>query len=167
MRDLGSPVHARLWLETILSAFGSFSRLIVVYTPQGRPAAAGLLLIHPRRVSIPWASSLRRYSRLNANMLLYWSCLAFAADNGYPQFDFGRSTPGEGTYRFKQQWGATPKSLYWYEPLTEKKECSISNNKVTHGRPPAIRQFVASLWQRLPQSSTDWLGPKVRKYISL
>ena len=48
-------------------------------------------------------------------MLLYWTFLAFAADNGYGQFDFGRSTPGEGTYRFKSQWGAEPHQLYWYE----------------------------------------------------
>jgi FemAB-related protein (PEP-CTERM system-associated) len=167
MRDLGSPVHARHWFEEVLSAYKDRSRVIVVDTPEGEPAAAGLILLHPRRVSIPWASSLRRYNRLNPNMLLYWSCLAFAADNGYPQFDFGRSTPGEGTYRFKEQWGAKPLPLYWYEPLTAKIEKTDLKRPTADGRPSSKRQLAASIWQRLPQSSTDWLGPKVRKYISL
>jgi len=27
-------------------------------------------------------------------------------------FDFGRSTAGSGTYRFKEQWGAVPRQLH-------------------------------------------------------
>jgi hypothetical protein len=46
-------------------------------------------------------------------MLLYWTKLEYACDNGNKTFDFGRSTPGEGTYRFKPQWGAKPQPLHW------------------------------------------------------
>lgn len=48
-------------------------------------------------------------------MLLYWAMLEYACDQGYRQFDFGRSTPGEGTCRFKEQWGAKSHQLYWYQ----------------------------------------------------
>ncbi|MEZ5583585.1 MAG: GNAT family N-acetyltransferase [Candidatus Competibacteraceae bacterium] len=65
-------------------------------------------------MEIPWASSLRKYNSLSPNMLLYWSVLEFACKKGYRIFDFGRSTPGEGTYRFKEQWGAKPVQLYWH-----------------------------------------------------
>jgi len=34
-------------------------------------------------------------------MLLYLRILEFACDNGYRVFDFGRSTKGEGTYKFQ------------------------------------------------------------------
>ena len=95
MRDLGSPVHSRKWIEAVVAHFADAARVGVVYAPDGRPAAAGVLLLHPRGVSVPWASSLRRYNYLNANMLLYWNLLSFAADSGYPCFDFGRSTPGQ------------------------------------------------------------------------
>ena len=100
-------------------------------------------------------------------MLLYWAFLAFAADNRYRQFDFGRSTPGEGTYSFKEQWGARPQSLYWYELPTEATRKKASKGKLSQNNSSSKRQLMASLWQKLPQSGTDWLGPKVRKYISL
>jgi hypothetical protein len=42
-----------------------------------------------------------------------WSMLEGAAARGCTTFDFGRSTPNEGTYKFKEQWGASPVPLYW------------------------------------------------------
>ena len=114
MRDLGSPVHSLTWIKAVVDSYAENCRVAVVYTPNGEPAAAGIILLQRQTVSIPWASALREYNRLNPNMLLYWTFLEFAADNGHRYFDFGRSTPSEGTYRFKQQWGALPKPLYWY-----------------------------------------------------
>ena len=78
------------------------------------PAAGGVILCHSQTVSIPWASAHRHLNRWNPNMLLYWTFLEYAADQGYAFFDFGRSTPGEGTYRFKEQWGAKPAPLFWH-----------------------------------------------------
>jgi lipid II:glycine glycyltransferase (peptidoglycan interpeptide bridge formation enzyme) len=39
-------------------------------------------------------------------MLLYWTMIRDSIERGYKVFDFGRSTPNEGTYNFKKQWGA-------------------------------------------------------------
>jgi FemAB-related protein (PEP-CTERM system-associated) len=167
MRALGSPVHSRRWIESIVSAYGDRARIVVVRTPDGIPAAAGVVLIHPSAMSVPWASSLRRYNRYNPNMLLYWTFLTLAIDAGCRYFDFGRSTPGEGTYRFKQQWGAQPELLYWYEPFVVNTEKIGRSRLASYSKTAPKRQIAASLWQKLPQASTDWLGPKVRKYISL
>jgi len=169
MRDLGSPVHARLWLQSVVSSYADRVRVAVVYTPDKVPAAAGVILLHGLKASVPWASSLRRYNSQNPNMLLYWTLLSLATENGCSHFDFGRSTPGEGTYRFKRQWGAEPRSLYWYEINGSK---IASNNRTKNRLQPSVRPFnrrqlATRIWQKLPQSGTDWLGPKVRKYISL
>lgn len=163
MRDLGSPVHSRSWIEAVVAAYGERARVAVVATPDGQPAAAGLILLHPTTVSIPWASSLRRFNRLNPNMLLYWSFLAHAADQGFARFDFGRSTPGEGTYRFKEQWGATPESLCWYEPDRPEPAAPAP----VAARSSSKRELAAALWSRLPQACANGLGPLIRKYISL
>lgn len=163
MRDLGSPVHSYNWFCSILTEFGDRAKVGVVRLADGTPVAAGIILLHGDTVSIPWASSLRRYNRLNSNMLLYWSFLSFAADHGFKQFDFGRSTPSEGSYKFKQQWGAKPQPLYWYrwspaeQSVQERHSLSLFNK----------RQLFATLWSRLPLASTNWLGPRIRKYISL
>lgn len=163
MRDLGSPVHSRRWIEAVVAAYGERVRLAVVATPEGVPAAAGIILLQPTTVSIPWASSLRRYNQLNPNMLLYWTFLAFAADHGFKRFDFGRSTPGEGTWRFKEQWGSVPHPLYWYELGRNDNAAPTAEA----AEPSQNRRRVTELWSRLPLAGANWLGPRIRKYISL
>jgi FemAB-related protein (PEP-CTERM system-associated) len=165
MRDLGSPVHSRRWIEMIIATYGERSRIAVVYTPEGQPAAAGIVLLHPTTISIPWASSLRRFNSLNPNMLLYWSFLAYAAENGFKRFDFGRSTPTEGTYRFKEQWGAQPHPLFWYDLKIS--GCGAKTTSPVSARPSGKRQLAANLWSRLPKAGANWFGPRIRKYISL
>jgi FemAB-related protein (PEP-CTERM system-associated) len=159
MRNLGSPVHSRIWISSVLELFGSSSHVGVVYN-ENKPVAAGIILEFRDKVSVPWASSLIEYSKLSPNMLLYWGFLRFASDNGFKLFDFGRSTPGEGTYKFKEQWGATPFPLYWYaQDFIDQKEPSLFGGKV--------RQFIETTWSRLPQAFVDRLGPIIRRYITL
>lgn len=160
MRDLGSPVHSRAWIQAIIEHYGPQARVAVVYTGEGKAAAAGILLLHPAVASNPWASALRAYKQLNPNMLLYWTMLAHAADNGYPWFDFGRSTRGSGTYRFKQQWGAVESPLLWTE--------AVRDQPLAGGAAPSrMRIIVESVWRRLPLGLTASLGPLVRRHIPL
>jgi len=161
MHDLGSQVHAFKWFKAVLSAYNDKAKVGMIYLKNEEPVAAGIVLFNGQRVCIPWASSLRKYNRSAPNMLLYWQFLSWTAENGYSEFDFGRSTPGEGTYRFKKQWGARPEQLYWYKlGLDGKKiDCSDSGSK---GRGTAAR-----VWQYLPSCIADLVGPRVRKYISL
>ncbi len=159
MRDLGSPVHSRKWIESIVHHYGSNAKVGVVRTPDGIPAAAGIILFTDRIVSIPWASSLVKFNRLNPNMLLYWSFLSFAADNGYTRFDFGRSTIGEGTYNFKKQWGAIPVPLNWVDLLNP------STTGLAHNG--GLRAQVEKIWKKMPVRIASSLGPRLRRYISL
>lgn len=163
MRDLGSPVHARGWIEAILRHYGEAARVALVTTPAGEPAAAGVLLTHGRTAVVPWASALRRLNQFNPNMLLYRTLLTTAADHGCREFDFGRSTPGEGTWRFKQQWGATPVPLYWQQISAPAEPIRVGQG----GVPGAGRRLAEALWSRLPLPLSTRLGPPLRRYISL
>ena len=155
MHFLGSPPHSLDWFKEIVGRYGNQARVVVVYK-EGEPLAAGIILLSADTVTVPWASSRRAYKRLSPNMLLYWQFLSFAAKNGFKYFDFGRSSPGSGTYRFKKQWGAEPVPLFWYQ----------------EPRGPAsgglrLRPLLEDLWRRLPSGIANWLGPKLRRYISL
>jgi FemAB-related protein (PEP-CTERM system-associated) len=161
MRVLGSPVHSKRWIEAVVESFAEAARVGVVYTPEGLPAAAGILLLHPRTVSVPWASSRRSCNHLNPNMLLYWTFLAFSADAGHARFDFGRSTPGEGTYRFKEQWGAKPSPLCWQD-LAAPASTGTTGCWTATGR-----SLAEGVWARLPLRLTNLLGPPLRRNISL
>jgi hypothetical protein len=118
-----------------------------------------LIVAFRDRIEIPWASSLRRFNRFSPNMLLYWTCLEFACTQGYRLFDFGRSTPNESTYRFKEQWGAKPHPLYWYYWLPDGRPIPQVNP-----RNPKYRSAIA-VWQHLPVSLTRLIGPAIVKYI--
>jgi len=160
MRDLGSPVHSRRWIQAVVECYGQEARVVVVSTREGQPAAAAVMLLHPMAVSNPWASSLRSYKHLNPNMLLYWAMLSFAADNGFPCFDFGRSTPGCGTYKFKEQWGAREVPLQWME---------LSSARVipTSTGVSRLRAIAEQVWSRMPLNLTAIVGPYVRRHIPL
>jgi serine/alanine adding enzyme len=159
MRDLGTPVYSKEFFKNILEEFPETTRINTVYAKMGTPVASGFLVGFKEILEIPWASSLRCYNQYSSNMLLYWSALTFACENGHKIFDFGRSTPGEGTYKFKEQWGAKPIQLYWHYwmrnggPLPE---LNPKNPKY---------QLAIKIWQKLPVSLTRFLGPRIVKNL--
>lgn len=155
MRNLGTPVYSKSFFRNILGAFPQTTWICTIITKDGLPVASGFLVGFKDRLEIPWASSLRKYNSLSPNMLLYWSALEFACEKGYRIFDFGRSTPGEGTYRFKEQWGAKPVQLYWHYWLKEGRslpELNPHNPKY---------QLAIRLWKKLPVPVTRILGPMI------
>jgi serine/alanine adding enzyme len=113
MRDVGTPVYSRKFFEQVLRTFPGSTRICTVYH-RNEPVASGVVVGFRDTLEIPWASSLRQANRLAPNMLLYWSVLKYACESGYRVFDFARSSPDAGTYRFKQQWGASPLPLHWH-----------------------------------------------------
>lgn len=158
MRDLGSPLHSKALIKNILQKFPDNSWLVVIKL-NGRAVAGGFLLAYKDTMEIPLASTIRDVNRFSINMLLYWQILQFSIESGYRHFDFGRSTKGAGTYRFKKQWGATAKPLYWHYWLNEGTELPGLN--------PANPKFamVIYLWKRLPIKISQWLGPHIIKNI--
>jgi FemAB-related protein (PEP-CTERM system-associated) len=162
MRDLGSPTHSRTWFSAILRNYGKNCALGIVKYGD-KVVGGGLILTVADRVSIPWASTLRSYNKLAPNMLLYWNILKYAADAGYTTFDFGRSSLEEGTYKFKKQWGAEPHPLNWYSSTPPKTPATASASPAGKGK----RQLLAETWAKLPLPLANFLGPRIRKYISL
>jgi serine/alanine adding enzyme len=159
MRDLGTPVYSRTFFQNILREFSEATWICSVYNKNEEPVASGFLVGLRETMEIPWASSLRAFNRLSPNMLLYWSVLKFACDQGYEHFDFGRSTPEEGTYKFKEQWGAKPVQLYWHYWLRDGSELPEINPKNPR------YQFAIRAWQKLPVSLTKIVGPWIVKNL--
>jgi FemAB-related protein (PEP-CTERM system-associated) len=158
MRDLGTPVYTKDFFRNILETFPQSTWICTVYKEK-EPIASGILLGFKDCLEIPWASSIRKYNSLSPNMLLYWSVLQYACQHGYRVFDFGRSTPGEGTYNFKGQWGAKPAPLYWYYWTRRRDSLPELNPKN-----PKYRTAI-EIWKRLPVPLTKILGPYISKNL--
>jgi FemAB-related protein (PEP-CTERM system-associated) len=158
MRDLGTPVYSIKFFENILATFPRQAHICTIYRER-EPLASGLVFGFREVLEIPWASALRAYNALAPNMLLYWSVLEFAMQQGYRRFDFGRSTPNEGTYKFKEQWGAKPVALHWQYWLA-------NGGALPEINPHNPRyQLMIRAWQKLPVGLTRLLGPAIVKNI--
>jgi len=160
MRKLGSPVHSKSWFQALRRNYKEDLLISIVYIEK-TPIGAGIILHNNNKTCIPWASTLAEYNHLAPNMLLYWTLLKEATDSGAKEFDFGRSTYGEGTFKFKRQWGAQPQLLNWHLPGHH------LSSPATQEKANNLRKIAEQIWSRLPIGMTTLIGPKIRKYISL
>jgi FemAB-related protein (PEP-CTERM system-associated) len=159
MRDLGTPAYGKPWFEEILKHFPEQTRIFCVWLDD-QPIAASYVFWHRDTMEVPSASALRSFNPLCPNMLLYWEMLKFAIGRGMRHFDFGRSTPGAGTYEFKRQWGAQPHELTWEYWMAagdeELPDFSPQNPRV---------QWAIEVWRHLPVPVTRAVGPLVVRNI--
>jgi len=184
MRDLGTPVYSRRFFQEVLDAFPGRTRLHVVrlqagsptrqprwgakagpatrqprWGAEGVPVAAGLTYRTRSTVEVPWASSIRDFNVLCPSHLLYWGIIERALEEGCDVLDFGRSTPGEGTYQFKAQWGAEAVPLHWEYQL-------MSDGELPDTSPKNPKFHLAiELWKRLPLPVASVLGPRIVRAI--
>jgi hypothetical protein len=107
---------------------------------------------------LTWASSLREYNREAPNMLLYWSLMERAVNEGIKTFNFGRCSPGSGAHKYKMQWGGREQPLWWYG-LSER------GNGATPSPNDAAFQWGPRLWRHLPVAVATTLGPRIVRYI--
>ena len=158
MRDLGTPVYSRTLFENVLRAFPDRTRLTVVRLG-AQPVAAGLTYRAGDAVQVPWASSIRDFNSLCPNHLLYWRIIESAIAEDARTLDFGRSTPGEGTYKFKEQWGAVPAALHW--------EYALFGGAAVPDQSPKNPKFRLAIraWQRFPLWLANRLGPRIVRSI--
>ncbi|MEA5115736.1 MAG: FemAB family XrtA/PEP-CTERM system-associated protein [Geobacteraceae bacterium] len=158
MRDLGTPVYGKNFFRNILETFPDTTRIISVML-EGKTVASGILTWFKDTLEVPWASSISDYRDKCPNNLLYWEAIRFAIGNGSTKFDFGRSTPGEGTFRFKKQWGAEPVQLYWQYLLGDGEKMPELNTKNPK------YEMAIKIWKKLPVPLTKILGPRIVKNI--
>jgi FemAB-related protein (PEP-CTERM system-associated) len=157
MRDLGTPAYGRSLFREILAAFATEAEICVLRLGK-QPVAAAILVHGESLTEVPSASSLRQFNSLNANMFMYWRLLCRAVDRGQRQFDFGRSSPGSGTFRFKEQWGARPSPSVWQYHVRRGSAASMRPDN------PRFNRLI-QIWRRLPVSLTRLVGPSIVRGI--
>ena len=156
MRDLGTPAMEAAYFTRALELYGDDADLLVIWHGD-RPIGAMFVVAHGATFTDPWASSLRRYFALCPNNLLYWEAIRGAIAAGAHHFDFGRSQPGSGTYRFKVQYGAAPQPLaYQYALGTAKAVPTLAEQKSSF-------DLAVRIWQRLPLALARVVGPRARR----
>lgn len=159
MRDLGTPVLPRKWFERIATTFPEQVVFGATYRAGGdEPLAAGCGFVWDREFEMTWACARRRDRRIAANMWLYWSFMYEMIRRGVRTFNFGRSTPGGGTHRFKRQWGGQDVLLPWCEHASGTRVATPSPD---HG----AFSWGPRLWRLLPLPIANRLGPPLIRFL--
>jgi FemAB-related protein (PEP-CTERM system-associated) len=164
MRRLGSPAHSLDWFRAIHRHYGAAGMFVMLVRCEGKVVGAGWVLLCGAKAVIPWASTLAEYNRLAPNMLLYWAIQSRLCELGIREFDFGRSTFGEGTYKFKAQWGARPHPLAWQ---AWKAGAELPLAEAAAAPAGSLRPLIEKAWSKLPLRVANQLGPRLRRYITL
>ena len=145
----GAPMPPRRLVDALVDALGG--RLLVVRAQPSGEARASLLWFRDGPLAwTPWYGSI--FGADSPGNLLLWAAIRQATTDGADIFDFGRSSVGDGAYRFKRNFGAVPTAVLWLSD----KQADL------HAR----YAMAQRLWRRCPDYVTDRLGPRLCRYLA-
>jgi FemAB-related protein (PEP-CTERM system-associated) len=154
MRNLGTPVYPKRWFQEIYRATPDSIHILNLWSGD-RPVASAFLIGYGDTLELPWSASAPDSRKQYSHVLLYWTFLEWAIQNGYQTMDLGRCTPGGGTYEFKRHWGCDEKAMQWYywsPPGSALPETRTDNKKF---------KLAIEAWKHLPLSVANRLGPHI------
>lgn len=158
MHFLGTPVYPQRWFENIQRAIPEDTRILTVWDG-AQPVASTFVHTLKELVELPWIASTPESRKKYSTVLLYWTVMEWAIENGYRTVDLGRCTRGGGTYEFKTQWNCEERPLRWYS-------WSPKGSAARPLRPDNPKYAMAiAAWKKLPLGVANWLGPKIVRSI--
>ncbi|MFV0278983.1 MAG: FemAB family XrtA/PEP-CTERM system-associated protein [Parahaliea sp.] len=155
VRNLGTPVFGRRYLEVLRRVFGDDCRILMIR--EGGEDVAGVLSFYHRGEVLPYygGSVARARDIKGCNHFMYWELMRRSVDEGVFGFDFGRSKKDTGPFSFKKNWGFEATALpyeYFLVRATEMPNLSPTNPKY---------ERLIRIWQRLPLPLANRIGPLV------
>ena len=158
LRNLGTPVFSRRYLEVLKDTFGDDCEILTV-THEGEPVTS-VLSFYFRDEVLPYYGGGTLAARpVAGNDFMYWAVMERARERGLRIFDYGRSKRGTGAFDFKRYWGFEPEPLYYEYFLVRARE--VPNLSPTN---PKYQRLI-ELWRKLPLWVTQRVGPPVAKYL--
>ncbi|MEE4109753.1 MAG: FemAB family XrtA/PEP-CTERM system-associated protein [Halieaceae bacterium] len=183
VRNLGTPVFGRRYLDILREEFGSGCRVLMIrQTPDASPVAgtddaalvagvdgsagggedvAGVLSFYFRGEVLPYygGSVSRARAIRGCNHFMYWELLRRSVEEGILGFDFGRSKHDTGPFEFKKHFGFEPVALpYEYFLVGTDTVPDVNPNN------PKYRLLVDT-WRRLPLPLANLMGPPLARSL--
>ena len=158
-RNLGTPIFSKKYFAALAKHFANELDITLVCDANGQPSTAVMNFYYQQQV-LPYYGGGNETARgLKSADFMYYQVLCHAREQGFTWYDFGRSKNDSGPYKYKKNWGMTPQPLHYYYHLVKAKELpNLSPNN------PKYKLFI-QLWQKLPLSLSQFLGPFLAKYL--
>jgi serine/alanine adding enzyme len=154
MRNLGTPVYPKAWFQNLWKCSPDSVRILTL-RDGAAPVASAFLVGYRDTLELPWSASLPLSRKKYSQVLLYWTFLEWAIQQGYKHMDVGRCTPGSGTYEFKRHWTCEERILhwpYWVPAGGPAPELKPDSNRF---------RLAVRMWKRLPLPVANGLGPLI------
>lgn len=148
----GTPVFDKRLFYYLRDEFKENNIYYIAYDEYDKPIASMCMIFDEEIVWYPWGGVDGNFSKKLAGYFIYWKTLEEVVKKGdFKIFDFGRSSFGGATYRFKSQFGAEPIKI---DIISSQKEDVYSKYSL-----------ASSIWKKLPKNIVGFLGPKICKYL--
>lgn len=159
VRNLGTPVFSQAFFDKIMAVFAGQVDILTVR--QQNKAVSSVLSFYYKNEVLPYyGGGILQAKELKSNDFMYYQLMCHArSDKGCDRYDFGRSKIDSGAYHYKRHWGMQAVELpYQYQLITAKQLPNLSPNNPRY-------QYFIKLWQKLPLGVSQWLGPKLSRYL--
>lgn len=161
MRYHGTPPYSRQFFRNIqqqLSQRNAFE-MYLAYNEDGRPINGVTIFFHGNR-AIYWTGVAdHEYRELNGGSRLLWEAIEDSCDRGFDIFDLSRTREDTGVYTYKKSIG---------EPVDLVDLHYAPDGKLELTDPEAKKyEYVKKVWRKLPIKATEFIGPHVRKRLTL
>jgi FemAB-related protein (PEP-CTERM system-associated) len=158
VRNLGTPVFSRRYLQCVYETFRSRSEILTV-EHEGRGVASVLSFFFRDEVLPYYGGSIAEARNLYANDFMYWDVMRRAAARGVRVFDYGRSKRETGSYRFKKHWGFEETPLAY--------EYSLVRAQAIPDLSPANSKYgiMVQAWKKLPLPVSRAIGPWIARNL--
>lgn len=158
LRNLGTPVFSRKYLDALRRVFGDACEILTVMHED--VPVASVLSFYFRDEVLPYYGGGGSAARpVAGNDFMYWEVMERARQRGIRLFDYGRSKRGTGSFDFKTHWGFEPEQLYYEYYLVKAR--AVPELNPTNPR----YQKVIALWQRMPLWITRTIGPVLARNL--
>ena len=158
-RNLGTPIFTEKYFKNLITTFGDDSDIAVIRDKDNQPSSAVMNFYFNDQVLPYYGGGNDSARALKSADFMYYQVLCHAQEKGKTWFDFGRSKNDSGPYKYKKNWGMEPQPLHYYYHLVKADELpNLSPNNPKY-------KFFISMWQKLPLSVSQFIGPFLSKYL--
>ncbi len=149
----GTPLLPKAFIQNLHDRLGDRLDIFVVFNKQNHKPVGGVLFFYDNGIAtLQYGGILQQHNDATTGYFMYHSLIEFLIQKeGIDIIDFGRSPYNGGTYFFKTRFGAKPIKI----------DIHTSDKKDIY----AAYSLASQIWRRLPIYITDFIGPKLTKYL--
>ncbi len=159
-KKLGAPVQPFSFFRNILGLLGPAGKVTIIIVRKGKQAVSALVMLkHGKRASYKFAASDESFLKLGSNQLAIWTAIRKASDEGFLEFDFGRShAANRGLADFKARWGAKEVRLCYLRSPGKAPGVMDEGGKCA--------RLASTVFKNIPRLSNRLIGRLFYKYLA-